>query len=133
MDLGFVQLIASLTENGLLSVHSLQILILAVSFHGYWNYIRPMKHKVDDLPDINEMKEALYVHAQEDNTHFAELKVAIDAIEKLLYKIEQNEGRHNESTKDIQQDIELIKHMLSQFQGHMMYGSGREFGNRELK
>jgi len=132
MDMEIVSLVVHLVENDLFSIHSLLVFLIGIVFHVFWNYIRPIKTKVDDIPDITAMKEALFVHAAEDNTNFGNLKVTIREIEKLLEKIENNQCNHKDSTKDTQKDIEQIKQMLAQFQGHMMYGSSRDFGNKEL-
>ena len=54
-------------------------------------------------------------------------------VEKLdgVDEVAKNNGR---DLTEIKHDVENIKQILNQFQGHMMYNDQpRNFGNRELK
>ena len=110
------------------------LIILLVNALIYWKVLRPMKKRVDVIPTTEECQGMV-----DDQTEKLDLDVVgilekLDNITDSLKDIENKSKNSHQEVSTLKNDVEGIKQILNQFQGHMLYGNSRsDFGNRELK
>lgn len=130
-------LISALTqfaESSKISAASLSIIIIMLMSFSYRYLFNPMFERIKKLPDSEEMKKIInYQH----DKYVEQINVVIDRLEHIESKlsiIDDLENINDVHMKDLKRDIESVKTILNQFQGHMMYGRRTgDFGNQELK
>ena len=119
-----------ITDAGL----SVILIILLGLLHRY--VFKPMHKAVDDIPTHKDISDLIDKGTQAGNK---ELQAVVDKLNKIEHKIERIESSESItdlSIKDLRRDIESVKTILNQFQGHMMYGVDRrssDMGNQQLK
>lgn len=134
MESQFFAFLATLLSGGVLSEGALiLILIFMVSALSYY-FIRPMFKKVEKIPDVTELKKLLKDTSDGDHQDIHVLSKKLDKIMSILEELDDIGRADYREVKDLKRDVETIKQILNQFQGHMMYGGrASDFGNRELK
>lgn len=129
------KLIGDLVAEGTIAETTLLLILIGLSIWAYRNVISPLKKRVDAIPTYDEVK----VYADNlDDGHIDSIKdvsLKLDKIVEELDKIEELGKENKRDIQDLKRDIDSIKTMLNQFQGHMMYSNRRasDFGNQELK
>jgi len=134
MESQFFAFLATLLSGGVLSEGALiLILIFMVSALSYY-FIRPMFKKVEQIPNISELKKLLKDSSEHDQSDIDELSKKLDKIIEVLEDLDDIDKSSFREIKELKRDVETIKQILNQFQGHMMYGGRQsDFGNREIK
>jgi Zn-dependent M32 family carboxypeptidase len=93
-----------------------------------------MLDKLKSVPSNAQIKESLKESENNSDLKLEEVSKKLDKMIEVLDEIEDNGDANRRDVKEIRRDIEHIKQILNQFQGHLMYGGGpSHFGNRELK
>jgi chromosome segregation ATPase len=91
-----------------------------------------MFDKIRSVPNEDSLKQIV-----KENSSELELKEVSNKLDKLIEALDEIESTGNSNRrdiKDLRRDVEQIKQILNQFQGHFMYSGGpSHFGNRELK
>ena len=136
MDSVISAIISKLLELGVSEELFLIFLFLLFCYSLFRKYFRPIKESVEKMPDrdyhsgrelIQEEERRLLhdrLNSIEDNLN--SLQAAMlngEFTDKLLLK----------ETEKKNQEIQQVKSIVSQFQGHMMYGRSDIFGNREIR
>jgi len=135
METGLFQLIRDLAEAGVLTDTTLILIVIALLGLGYKHVLRPIRDKVELHPTIDEIKSIAQTRNEEEELNVEELRNKLDQMLIKINEIERYTENHGRELKEIQHDVEHIKQILNQFQGHFMYGSRRasDFGNKELR
>jgi hypothetical protein len=135
VESGIFLLISDLVSSGVLSDTTLLLILIAIMGLMYKYIFRPMQRKMDVLIDkaqldrvVNDLELSTCEKVEELSKKLEELLNVIDHIEEF--------GKDNSrEILNIKHDVEQIKQILNQFQGHLMYGNrmSSDFGNKELK
>ena len=136
MEAGFFSLLSDVVTAGVVTDGTLLLFIFALAWMGYKYVLKPLSDKVDSLASADDLNKVMEEH---DNFSEYEIEELSKKLEKLLEKldvVEELSKNHDRDIQDLKRDIEHIKQILNQFQGHLMYSGNRrspDFGNRELK
>lgn len=124
-----VAIAAGVTEAGLMIV-----IIFALSFL-YRYLFSPMHEKIKIIPSHDDIYELIEKNNSKSLKDLREVIDQLDIIEGKLDRVDEYENITDINIKDLRRDIEAVKTILNQFQGHMMYSGRRsgDFGNEELK
>jgi len=151
MDGGIITLFTTLVERGEITSVTLDILVACMLCYIYRYFLIPMKSKLDTTPSTIEMEKSFAgLHSKFSDTNnkfdliekgiqqnFSEIRDILDKLESFLDRIDDAEKASTKELNDIKRDIEHVKGILNQFQGHMMYGGqdrrASDFGNKELR
>lgn len=129
-----VTLIGELVQNGTIADTTLLLIIISLIGLGYQFVLKPLLARVEKTPTTKTVADIVNAANVGCGTSFESVSKRLD---KLLEVLNEVEGLNKDSTRDIKElrrDVEQIKQILNQFQGHLMYGGGpSHFGNRELK
>jgi len=141
---GLFSLFNSLVAKGILTSFSLQIILVLLFYVAWRYYLKPIKQMLQDSPKLSELKKsvddikaAVEDALAGDTAHFEENRKALEKVIAFVDNIGDSEKINTRELNEIRRDIEHVKQILNQFQGHMMYrGDGRrsgDFGNKELR
>lgn len=121
-------------KDGRLSTESLLMLLNGLVIAAYMMVVRPIKDKIDTLPSIVDVKDIIDETNKIDKVRLDEIAARLD---KIVKDIDEIHGLDEDTYREIinmRRDVETVKQILNQFQGHMMYGRRSEdFGNKELR
>lgn len=120
---------AGVTDIGLL-------ILLITSVGLMYRYIfKPMHEKINEIPSYSEVSDILDSNLKMSLDTLADVSRRLEKIEEKLSKADISDDLNHISMKDLRAEIESVKTILNQFQGHMMYGGRRssDFGNQELR
>lgn len=121
-------------KDGRLSTESLLMLLNGLVIAAYMMVVRPIKEKIDTLPSIVDVKDIIDETNKIDKVRLDEIAARLD---KIVKDIDEIHGLDEDTYREIinmRRDVETVKQILNQFQGHMMYGRRSEdFGNKELR
>ena len=132
MEATIFSVINSLFEKGIITDTFLLLIIIAIQLLSYKYILRPI---FDNIKVIDQFKKNLDEHYAGDRIELDKICKSLDKIIRMLEEIEKEDGSSSKDLISLKQDVEKIKQILNQFQGHLMYGTRRssDFGNRELK
>jgi Tfp pilus assembly protein PilO len=134
VELNLVTLISDLIDAGLVADTTLLLIILALMGYAYKFILVPMLEKVSAAPTTENLKSIINESTHAGELDIEEVSKKLDKIVEVLDEIEGTGEANRRDIKDLRRDVEQIKQILNQFQGHLMYGGGpSHFGNRELK
>jgi len=131
-----ISIINDALRNGDISSDALLILMTLLIVIGYINVIKPLQEKINTLAIQNDndtiTSEKWFQKGSE------ELDKILENMNKIISNIDDTNDISKSSYKeiiDMRRDLETVKQILNQFQGHMMYGYRRQddFGNKELR
>lgn len=112
------------------------VVVLAAMLYFLYKYtLKPMHDRIKEMPCSDEIKALVEEQNEIEELNIEELTKKLTQISDSLKDLESLKGGSYREIKDMKEDIEKIKTMLNQFQGHMMYGGRRasDFGNQELR
>lgn len=137
MESQFFEFISGLVERGVITDTGLILfLILMISGLSYY-VVKPIYYKVLSIPTVDDVKEIIINTAKSEEFNIEEIEKEInsklDKLIEVLDEVEDLEKGSYREIKELKRDIEQIKQILNQFQGHLMYGRNSDFGNRELR
>lgn len=134
MESGLFTLISDLVTAGAIADTTLLLIIISLLGLGYRYIFVPMLDKLNSVPSIDNVKKIVNSSAELSELDLNEVSKKLDKIVEVLDEIEGTGDSNRRDIKDLRRDVEQIKQILNQFQGHLMYGGGpSHFGNRELK
>lgn len=132
MEAPILAFITNLVAAGVISTNSLIVIIIILICAISYYFIRPMFQKVDKLPTTEQIEEMLQRKMEIDSSYVADLERKLDKLIEWMDELEDLNKDSNREIMELRRDIETIKQILNQFQGHMLY-SRNDFGNKELK
>lgn len=134
MESGFITIVNSLIDKGIIADTSLFLIVAGLLIYGFRYWIKPMYDMLREVPTVDVLKEVVEENAEVEELNVEEMSKKLEKIVEVLDKVEDLGRGNYRETRELRKDIEQIKQILNQFQGHLMYG-GRsgDFGNRELK
>lgn len=124
METGLLAILNSMIENGILADATLFLIIISILVYGFVYIVQPMAKKLEGLATIEQIKHEVNIE---------ELSKKLDKMTEVLDEIKEFDRDSYREINELKRDIEQIKQILNQFQGHLMYGRSNSFGNRELK
>ncbi len=129
-----ITLISELVKDGIVADTTLLLVIISLLGVLYKFFLVPMFDKLSSVPSLDSLKQII---KESDGKSELELKEVSNKLDKLIEALDEIESTGNSNRrdiKDLRRDVEQIKQILNQFQGHFMYSGGpSHFGNRELK
>jgi methyl-accepting chemotaxis protein len=127
-------LISDLVKDGAVTDTTLLLIIIGLIFLGYTQIIKPLMSRVEKVASLENVKKIANDVQLKTELNIEEVSKKLDKIVEVLDEIESNGENNRRDIKELRRDVEHIKQILNQFQGHLMYGGGpSHFGNRELK
>ena len=128
-------IISEAMKNGYISTETLLLMLNGLVIFGYIKVIKPLKDRIDTLATLKDIKESNDASTKEKKINLDEITEKLDKIIDNIDEIQDLDGNKYREIIDIRRDVETVKQILNQFQGHMMYGVRRveDFGNRELR
>lgn len=132
MEGSIFSFIASLIAGGTLGTNSLiAIVILMLCVLSYYIF-RPMFNKLNSMATKEELEELIQAKKDIDHGYVQDLESKLDNLIEIMDEIEKLDSRNNREIQELRRDIETIKQILNQIQGHMLF-SRNDFGNKELR
>lgn len=129
-----ITLLSDAAKEGIIADSTLLLIIIALLGFLYKFFLVPMLDKLKSVPSNAQIKESLKESENNSDLKLEEVSKKLDKMIEVLDEIEDNGDANRRDVKELRRDIEHIKQILNQFQGHLMYGGGpSHFGNRELK
>jgi DNA repair exonuclease SbcCD ATPase subunit len=127
-------LISDLVKGGMVADTTLLLIIIGLIGLGYTQIIKPLMSRVEKSVTLENIKTVADEIHKENELNIEEVSKKLDKIVEVLDEIESSGENNRRDIKELRRDVEHIKQILNQFQGHLMYGGGpSHFGNRELK
>ena len=134
MESGILAIISILIEKGIIADTSLFLIIIALLLVVYVYVLKPIKDRIFKVPTDSSIKELIDEAAKLEVLNIDEASKKLDRIIDVLDKVAEVGKDSHRDVSEIKRDIETIKQILNQFQGHLMYNrTNSDFGNRELK
>lgn len=132
MEAPFFSFITSLIASGAVSTNSLIVIVILLLCVLSYYIFRPMFQRVKDLPSKEEVNSLIESKMKVDAAYINDLNDKLDKLIQIVDEIEHLDENNNREIQELRRDIETIKQILNQFQGHMLF-SRNDFGNKELK
>jgi uncharacterized protein YdgA (DUF945 family) len=128
-------IISEAMKNGYITTEMLLLLLNGLVIVGYFKVIKPLKDKIDTIVTIDDIKATSDANTKEGKINLGEIITKLDKIIDNIDEIQDLDGNTYREIVNMRRDVETVKQILNQFQGHMMYGGRRagDFGNRELR
>ena len=128
-------IISEAMKNGYITTETLLLLLNGLVIVGYFKVIKPLKDKIDTIATIDDIRATSDTTSREGKINLGEIITKLDKIIDNIDEIQNLDGNTYREIISMRRDVESVKRILDQFQGHMMYGGRRagDFGNRELK
>lgn len=117
----------TLTTNGLLMI----VILLLLGFSFY--ILRPMFKRIKEMPSKIELNTMLELKNATNKEYIENLETKLNKILTVVDKMDNIDSNIYREIKEIRRDIETVKQILNQFQGHMLFKRSSDFGNKELK
>lgn len=136
MESGLFTILETLINKGVLADTSLFLVIIAILIYGYKFVLSPILEHVKAAPSLDEIKVIAQPRNEVEGVNVEEISKKLDKIVEVLDEVEDFGRGNYREVKELKKDIEQIKTMLNQFQGHFMYNrstNSGDFGNRELR
>ena len=134
MESVFFSFLANLVTAGSLTTPMLVlILILLVCLLSFYIF-RPMYRLIKEIPTKHEINDFIDSKKEFDKVYLDAVGNKLDSILKIIDRMGDVDQETSREVNEMRRDIESVKQILNQFQGHMMYGNTTsDFRNRELK
>lgn len=136
MESTIFSFLLDLITKGSITQNSLILSILLVLLFIVYYFIKPMFNKMNTIPSKDEIGIFFSDFYKKDDDKINEfnslMSTKLNDIIETLEEIEELDKDNYKDTKELKRDIEHIKQILNQFQGHLMY-SRNDFGNKELR
>ena len=128
-------IISEAMKNGYITTETLLLLLNGLVIVGYFKVIKPLKDKIDTIATIDDIRATSDTTSREGKINLGEIITKLDKIIDNIDEIQDLDGNIYREIINMRRDVESVKRILDQFQGHMMYGGRRagDFGNRELR
>lgn len=128
-------IISEAMKNGYITTETLLLLLNGLVIVGYFKVIKPLKDKIDTVATIDVIRATSDATSREGKINLGEIITKLDKIIDNIDEIQDLDGNTYREIINMRRDVESVKRILDQFQGHMMYGGRRagDFGNRELR
>lgn len=136
MDSMINTIIEKLFEFGIPEEAFLISLFLLFIYSMIQRFFKPIREKIDQVPTEEYHKQVELVNENDKKILYDRLISIEDNISRLQEYITRNDYNSNiliKETDKINQELQQIRSIVSQFHGHMIYGRSDSFGNREIK
>lgn len=134
MEISIIALLSSLITEDNLSSTTLSLIILSSLLVLYKFVLKPIHGKVGSAASERTLKE-LVISDLEKIKNLQELLNKLNKLIETVSGIKELTKENNKEIEAMKRDVENIKSILNQFQGHLLYSNPRssDFGNKELK
>ena len=128
-------IISEVMKNGYITTEALLLLLNGLLIVGYFKVIKPLKDKIDTIATVDDIRATSDTATRESKINLGEIITKLDKIIDNIDEIQDLDGNTYREIVNMRRDVETVKQILNQFQGHMMYGGRRaeDFGNSELR
>lgn len=136
MESYILPFIKAITNGEIKPEIGLLLAIISIMYMLYKKVFLKILEKIDDIPSKSDLKRAMKDQTRYEYETIKELYDKLNKLSKELDEIDEISKDSKRELSEIRKDIEEVKTILNQFQGHMMYGPKsfiNDFGNRELK
>lgn len=134
MESSLFTLISELANGGVIADSTLLLIIIGLIGLGYSYVLKPLVTRSENTASLDNIKAIADEIHKENELNIEEVSKKLDKIVEVLDEIESTSENNRRDIKELRRDVEHIKQILNQFQGHLMYGGGpSHFGNKELK
>ena len=135
MENSVISLLNNAIEAGMITDTALLLLIIGFLAFIYRTILRPIVDRVNNVPTYNDVQKIIEDQKSNDSINLDELKSRLEKIVEYLELIEADSNISTRDIQDLKRDLDNIKQILNQFQGHLMYNNGGRghWGNKELK
>jgi predicted phage tail protein len=128
------RLISELVTSGAIADTTLLLVILGLMFWGYRNVLSPLVKKVDSIASADTIEEQNKEVFNKTELSFEDISKKLVEVEKKLDEVEEYLKIEVRDHEQLKRDLDTIKTILNQFQGHMLYNNhGSKNGNQELR
>ena len=117
-------------------VTELGLLVIIVTMLGllYRYVLNPTLKRVENIPTKEDVAELFDTKTENHYKDLTDLIEQLKRVEEKLVKLDEFEHAAELNMVELRRDIEVVKTILNQFQGHMLYNRRSvDFGNQELK
>lgn len=136
MDSVIGTIIGKLLELGVSEELFLIFLFLLFCYSLFQKYFRPIKENVERVPDQEYHNKIEKINEEERRILYDRLvsiEESLNNIQKYMIDSDFNSKILIKESEKLNQELQQVKSIISQFQGHMMYGRSDVFGNREIR
>ena len=137
MESGILTILVEGLKAGIFSepvIFSLMVVVV-ITTSVYRLIIKPTFSKIQELPTSSEVEIMTTSSSDQIDVIMKRLEKIVKRLDELGVDIEKSNNQ--KEIDEFRRDLEQIKQILNQFQGHMLYGSGTrlssDFGNQELR
>jgi len=129
-----VEAILTSLENHGVIIDSGLIIVFSVGFVMFYKYVlKPLKEMVNLLAKKKHVFEIRDQLMDSEKSSYQAVMEKLEKINAMVDDISDKETIVDRDVIDIKKDVEDIRMILNQIQGHLMYSKPAGFGNRELK
>ena len=136
MDSIISTVVEKLLDIGVSEEFFLIVLFLGFGYAIFQRFLRPIKERLKLVPDENYHNERSLLHIEDKKI----LQERLSGIEQHLLDLNNKlqDSKYNEKliikeAERISSEIQEVRQIIAQFQGHMMYGPRSDsFGNRGI-
>lgn len=133
MEAALISLLNTGIKTGLIAETTLIFLVIGILLLCYKYMWKPTKDTVDELPSLESIKELLDGYSETDRMTLDNLTNYLKKIDEKLQDIGEKTTGSEREIQDMKKDVDSIREILNQIQGHLLYSHSSGFGNRELK
>lgn len=134
MESAFFSFLMKLFVAGNISTNGLIVFVILLICSLSYYVFRPMFRDVKTLPTRQYIDEIIKRKTDTDKKCIEEMGKKLNKILEVMDQIDDIDKNSYREVKELRRDIETVKQILNQFQGHMLYGNrSSDFGNKELK
>lgn len=133
METAIFTFLSGLVTSGTISPSALILIVILFLCVLSFYIFRPMLTRIKTMPTKADVEEIIKIKKEFDKTCIDDVNTKLDKVLDVMDKIDNLDENNYREVKEMRRDIETVKQILNQFQGHMMYGHSNDFGNRELR
>lgn len=133
MEEVLASILGILMQHGIIADTSLLFIIIGILCLLYFYIFKQLKEKLHLIPTFNDLKNLIDEDFKLQGINLTELNNKLVKVVDTLDDIEDLNKDCDERVQELKKDLEIIKQILVQFQGHLMYSPRNNFDNRELR
>lgn len=130
METVIVGILKSLSEETFTLEAALVSLLILLALYAYKHFIKPLTKSLKNVDDnLIKREEVTEIQNKIDST--------ISKLDRLIERnahVDETTSNLERDAQVLKRDLEQVKGILNQFQGHMLYGRrSSDFENQELR
>lgn len=132
MESLIVSVLGNLAQHGVIADTTLLVIIISLLGLCFKFILKPIYDKIKNIPTVDEIKILVDGDFKAQGIDINVLNEKLNKVVDVLSDIEDLCSDNYKDIQDLRRDLESVKQILNQFQGHLMYSGKGDFGNREL-